>query len=50
MAGEGVGWLKISRLKKLMEDENYRNIILAKMNRTIDRKMTPDDHVDDVVS
>ncbi len=49
MAGEGVGWLKISRLKKLMEDENYRNIILAKMNRTLDRKMTPDDHVDDVV-
>ena len=49
MAGEGVGWLKISRLKKLMEDENYRNIILNKMNKTIDRKMTPDDHVDDVV-
>ena len=49
MAGEGVGWLKISRLKKLMEDENYRNIILNKMNKTIDRKMTPDDHVDEVV-
>ncbi|XP_023342260.1 MAP kinase-activating death domain protein [Eurytemora carolleeae] len=49
LSGEGVGWLKINRLRKLMEDENYRNIILTKINRTIDRRIGPDDHLDDVV-
>ncbi|KAJ8942573.1 hypothetical protein NQ318_010381 [Aromia moschata] len=28
--GEGVGWLKMNRLKKLMEDESYRNFCLSK--------------------
>lgn len=47
--GEGVGWLKLNRLKKLMEDESYRNFVLSKLNKTLDRKIAPDDHIDDVV-
>lgn len=46
--GEGVGWLKLNRLKKLMEDESYRMLVLGKLNRTLDRKIAPDDHIDDV--
>nr|CAH7754231.1 unnamed protein product [Callosobruchus chinensis] len=45
---EGVGWLKLNRLKKLMEDESYRNFVLSKLNKTLDRKIAPDDHIDDV--
>lgn len=48
--GEGVGWLKLNRLKKLMEDESYRNMVLSKLNRNYSRKTTPNDKVDDVVS
>lgn len=48
LAGEGVGWLKLNRLRKLMEDESYRMLVLGKLNRTLDRKIAPDDHVDDV--
>lgn len=49
-AGEGVGWLKLNRLKKLMEDESYRMLILGKLNKTLDKKISPDDHLDDIVS
>lgn len=48
--GEGVGWLKLNRLKKLMEDESYRTLVVGKINKTLDRKIAPDDHIDDVVS
>jgi hypothetical protein len=50
LLGEGVGWLKLNRLKKLMEDESYRNLVLSKLNRSLDRKVGPDDHLDDIVS
>jgi len=50
LAGEGVGWLKFNRLKKLMEDESYRIFVLGKLNKTLDRKIAPDDHIDDIVS
>lgn len=50
LEGEGVGWLKLNRLKKLMEDESYRNMVLSKLNRNFNRKTTPNDKVDDVVS
>lgn len=50
LQGEGVGWLKLNRMKKLMEDESYRMLVLGKMNRTLDRRIAPDDHIDDVVS
>lgn len=49
MAGEGVGWLKLNRLKKLMEDESYRDFMVTKLNRGLNRKISPDDHIDDVV-
>uniref|UniRef100_A0A1B0DB96 Uncharacterized protein n=1 Tax=Phlebotomus papatasi TaxID=29031 RepID=A0A1B0DB96_PHLPP len=48
LAGEGVGWLKVNRLKKLMEDESYRMLVLGKINKTLDKKIAPDDHIDDV--
>nr|XP_015834956.1 PREDICTED: MAP kinase-activating death domain protein isoform X4 [Tribolium castaneum] len=48
LEGEGVGWLKLNRLKKLMEDESYRNFVLSKLNKTLDKKIAPDDHIDDV--
>ncbi|XP_073964964.1 rab3 GDP-GTP exchange factor [Choristoneura fumiferana] len=48
LEGEGVGWLKLNRLKKLMEDESYRNMVLSKLNRNLTRKTTPNDKVYDV--
>ncbi|XP_058788750.1 MAP kinase-activating death domain protein isoform X1 [Phymastichus coffea] len=48
MAGEGVGWLKLNRLKKLMEDESYRDLMVTKLNRGLNRKISPDDRIDDV--
>ncbi|XP_043479698.1 MAP kinase-activating death domain protein isoform X7 [Leptopilina heterotoma] len=48
LAGEGVGWLKLNRLKTLMEDESYRDFILTKLNKGLHRKISPDDHIDDV--
>lgn len=48
LAGEGVGWLKFNRLKKLMEDESYRILVMSKLNKTLDRKIAPDDHIDDI--
>ncbi|XP_022252703.1 MAP kinase-activating death domain protein-like [Limulus polyphemus] len=47
--GEGVGWLKLNKVKKLMEDENYRNLVVSRLNKTLDRKIGPNDHIDDVV-
>lgn len=46
--GEGVGWLKLNRFRKLMEDESYRTLVLGKLNRTLDKKIAPDDRIDDV--
>lgn len=48
LEGEGVGWLKLNRLKKLMEDENYRNFVINKLNTTLEKKISPADHLDDV--
>uniref|UniRef100_A0A336KGN7 MAP kinase-activating death domain protein n=1 Tax=Culicoides sonorensis TaxID=179676 RepID=A0A336KGN7_CULSO len=48
LIGEGVGWLKLNRLKKLMEDESYRMLVLKKLNKTLDKKIAPDDHIDDI--
>ena len=50
LEGQGVGWLKTSRVRKLMEDENYRNFVLSRLNTTLDTKLTDDDyHLPDVV-
>lgn len=49
--GAGIGWLKINRVKKLMEDENYRNFVLSRLNVNLDKKYSDEDaHIDDVVS
>lgn len=48
LIGEGVGWLKLNRLRKLMEDESYRMLVVGKLNKTLDKKIAPDDHIDDV--
>ena len=32
-----------------MEDENYRNMILAKLNKAMDKRVAPDDHIQDIV-
>ena len=48
--GEGIGWLKQNRVRKLMEDENYRMLVVSGLNRTLQRKIGPDDHIEDVVS
>ncbi|UXI19558.1 hypothetical protein NH340_JMT05501 [Sarcoptes scabiei] len=46
--GEGIGWLKLSRLKKLMEDEQYRSSVLQHLNKILPRKISPDDHIEDL--
>ncbi|CAF3593459.1 unnamed protein product [Rotaria socialis] len=47
--GQGIGWLKINRVKKLMEDENYRNFVLSRLNTNLDKKYSDeDDHIEDV--
>ncbi len=43
-----MGWLKLSRIKKLMEDESYRNLVVSRINKTLERKVGPDDHIEDV--
>jgi hypothetical protein len=49
--GLGIGWLKINRVKKLMEDENYRNFVLSRLNLNLDEKYSDeDDHIEDMVS
>ena len=49
LEGQGVGWLKISRVKRLMEDENYRNFVLSRLNTSLDKKLANDEeHIDDV--
>ncbi|CAG0887639.1 unnamed protein product [Darwinula stevensoni] len=48
LEGEGVGWLKLNRVKKLMEEEHLRTLVITRLNQTLDRKIGPDDHIDDV--
>lgn len=49
MKGEGIGWLKLNRLKKLMEDESYRDLVLSQMNKqNIESRIRPDDRISDV--
>lgn len=49
LEGQGVGWLKLNRIKRLMEDENYRNFVLSRLNTSLDRKLSNDEqHIEDV--
>lgn len=50
LEGQGVSWLKLGRIRKLMEDENYRNFIVSRLNRNLDKKLSDDTpHLEDVV-
>ena len=50
LEGQGISWLKHSRVKKLLEDENYRNFVVSRLNKNLDKKLTEDDHhIEDVV-
>lgn len=49
LEGQGVGWLKYNRIKRLMEDENYRNFVLSRLNTSLDKKLSSDEeHIEDV--
>lgn len=48
MKGEGVGWLKLNRVKKLMEDESYRDLVISQINKNMESKIRPDDRISDV--
>lgn len=48
MKGEGIGWLKLNRVKKLMEDESYRDLVLSQMNKNMETRVRPDDRISDV--
>ncbi|XP_064482372.1 MAP kinase-activating death domain protein-like [Ornithodoros turicata] len=51
LEGEGIKWYKVNKVnkvKKLMEDENYRNLVVSRLNKTLEKKVGPDDHIDDV--
>ena len=44
-----MGWLKYNRVKRLMEDENYRNFVLSRLNTSLDKKLSSDEeHIEDV--
>jgi hypothetical protein len=49
LEGFGVGWLKFNRVKRLMEDENYRNFMLSRLNTSLDKKLSNDEqHIEDI--
>lgn len=48
MKGEGIGWLKLNRVKKLMEDESYRDLVLSQINKNMETRVRPDDRISDV--
>jgi len=39
LEGQGVSWLKLSRIRRLMEDENYRNFIVSHLNKSLDKRL-----------
>ncbi|WAR01209.1 MADD-like protein, partial [Mya arenaria] len=49
LEGQGISWLKMGRVKKLLEDENYRNFMVSRLNKNLDKKLSDDDtHIEDV--
>ena len=50
LEGRGIGWLKMGRVKKLMEDENYRNFVVSRLNTSLEKKLSDEClHLEDVV-
>lgn len=51
LEGHGVGWLKTGRIKRMMEDENYRNFVMSRLNTQLDNKLSGEDqNIGEVVS
>ena len=50
MTGDTVGWLKLNRLKKLLEDESYRNFLISRLNLNLNKQMSDEQYIEDVVS
>ena len=48
LMGEGVGWLKLNRLKKLMEEEMHRSLLLNYLQRKFGQHLTRDGHIEDL--
>jgi len=48
LKGEGVGWLKVGRLRKLMENESYRDSLLGQLNRNRQIRLKPGQCIEDV--
>ena len=46
--GEGIGWLKLNRLKKLMEEEMHRSLMLNYLQRKFGQHLTRDGHIEDL--
>jgi len=55
LRGDGIGWLKHGRLKKLMEEETYRGLAIGRLNKDLTRRIERsgggerDEHLQDVV-
>ncbi len=50
--GEGFSswsWWRHAKLRKLMEEENCRNLTISRLNKSFARRMSQDDHVEDIV-
>jgi hypothetical protein len=49
LEGQGVGYFKNNKIKRLMEDENNRNFVLSRLNTSLDKKLSNDEeHIEDV--
>lgn len=49
LEGQGVGYFKNNKIKRLMEDENNRNFVLSRLNTSLDKKLANDEeHIEDV--
>ncbi len=50
LRGEGVGVFTYQKLKRLMEDENLRDLACARLNLGLDKKHnTEDEQLEDIV-
>ena len=48
LMGEGIGWLKLNRLKKLMQEEMHRSLMLNYLQRKFGQHLTRDGHIEDL--
>lgn len=48
LMGEGIGWLKLNRMRKLMEEEMHRSLLLNYLQRKFGQHLTRDGHIEDL--